>query len=82
MTETEIKKVLNENLFKDIKTIEKTKEYIEMFEKVKGLLEEHRNLIVKKQISTFLNFTKEVAKKLEKQSYKKANATDKDTYCI
>ena len=82
MTETEIKKVLKENLFKDIKTIEKADEYIDMFNKAKELLEEHRNLIVKKQISTFLNFTKEVAKKLEKQSYKKGDAPDKDTYCI
>ena len=82
MTETEIKKVLKENLFKDIKTIEKADEYIDMFNKANELLEEHRNLIVKKQISTFLNFTKEVAKKLEKQSYKKGDAPDKDTYCI
>ena len=82
MTKSEIKKVLNENLFKDIKTIEKADEYIDMFNKANELLEEHRNLIVKKQISTFLNFTKEVAKKLEKQSYKKGDAPDKDTYCI
>ena len=82
MTETEIKKVLNENLFKEIKTIEKADEYIDMFNKANELLEEHRNLIVKKQISTFLNFTKEVAKKLEKQSYKKGDAPNKDTYCI
>ncbi len=82
MTETEIKKVLKENLFKEIKTIEKADEYIDMFNKANELLEEHRNLIVKKQISTFLNFTKEVAKKLEKQSYKKGDAPDKDTYCI
>lgn len=53
-----------------------------MFNKANELLEEHRNLIVKKQISTFLNFTKEVAKKLEKQSYKKGDAPYKDTYCI
>ena len=82
MTKDKINKLLEKELFQNIKTIEETQEYIDMFEKVKGLLEEHRNLIVKKQISTFLNFTKEVAKKLEKQSYKKGDAPDKDTYCI
>ena len=82
MTKDKINKLLEKELFQNIKTIEETQEYIDMFEKVKGLLEEHRNLIVKKQISTFLNFTKEVAKKLEKQSYKKGDAPYKDTYCI
>ena len=82
MTKDEIKELLEKNLFKEIKTIEKADEYIDMFNKANELLEEHRNLIVKKQISTFLNFTKEVAKKLEKQSYKKGDAPDKDTYCI
>ena len=82
MTKDKINKLLEKELFQNIKTIEETQEYIDMFEKVKGLLEEHRNLIVKKQISTFLNFTKEVAKKLEKQSYKKGDAPSKDTYCI
>ena len=69
MEEKEIKKVLNENLFKEIKTVEKAKDYIEMFDKAKSLLEEHRNLIVKKQISTFLNFTKKVAKYFDKDTY-------------
>ena len=82
MTKDEIKELLEKNLFKEIKTIEKADEYIDMFNKANELLEEHRNLIVKKQISTFLNFTKEVAKKLEKQSYKKGDAPSKDTYYI
>ena len=69
MEEKEIKKVLNENIFKEIKTVEKAKDYIEMFDKAKSLLEEHRNLIVKKQISTFLNFTKKVAKYFDKDTY-------------
>ena len=82
MTKDEIKELLEKNLFKEIKTVDKAQEYIDMFNKANELLEEHRNLIVKKQISKFLNFTKEVAKKLEKQSYKKGDAPDKDTYCI
>ena len=50
MTEAEIKKVLNENLFKEIKTIEKADEYIEMFDKVK-------NLLVKQKIQILIEFT-------------------------
>ena len=43
MTETEIKKVLKENLFKEIKTIEKADEYIDMFNKVSELIKEQKN---------------------------------------
>ncbi len=43
MEDKEIKKVLNENLFKDIKTIEKADEYIDMFNKVSELIKEQKN---------------------------------------
>ena len=43
MEDKEIKKVLNENLFKEIKTVEKAQEYIDMFNKANELLEEHKN---------------------------------------
>lgn len=65
MTETEIKKVLNENLFKDIKTIEKADEYIDMFNKANELLEEHKKLIVKNRILPYLDFTRRIYNKLE-----------------
>ena len=70
MTKEEIKKVLKENLFKEIKTVEKAKEYIEMFNKANELLEEHKKQIVKERILPFLNFTKEAAKYLESKGYK------------
>ena len=73
MTTKEIKEILEENLLKDIKTVEKADEYIDMFNKANELLEEHKKLI---QISPFLNFTKEVAKYLESKGYKYDIADD------
>ena len=70
MTKEEIKKVLKENLFKEIKTVEKAREYIDMFSKANELLEEHKKQIVKERILPFLNFTKEAAKYLENKGYK------------
>ena len=43
MTKDEIKELLEKNLFKDIKTIEKADEYIEMFDKAKSLLVKEKN---------------------------------------
>ena len=63
MTEAEIKKVLNENLFKDIKTIEKADEYIEMFDKVK-------NLLVKQKIQILIEFTKKINEYIKAKGYK------------
>ena len=63
MTETEIKKVLNENLFEDIKTIEKADEYIEMFDKVK-------NLLVKQKIQILIEFTKKINEYIKAKGYK------------
>ena len=63
MTETEIKKVLKENLFKDIKTIEKADEYIEMFDKVK-------NLLVKQKIQILIEFTKKINEYIKAKGYK------------
>ena len=74
MTETEIKKVLNENLFKDIKTIEKADEYIEMFDKVKDLLVKEKIPIITKK---YLKFTKEINKYLNK-NIKYELTSDKD----
>ena len=77
MTETEIKKVLNENLFKDIKTIEKAEEYIEMFDKVK-------NLLVKQKIQILIEFTKKIANYLKSKNYKEGEHYTllKDKYII
>ena len=72
MTEAEIKKVLKENLFEDIKTIEKANEYIEMFNKANELLEEHKKLIVKNRILPYLDFTRKIYNKL----------TNKDIYTL
>ena len=63
MTEAEIKKVLNENLFKEIKTIEKADEYIEMFDKVK-------NLLVKQKIQILIEFTKKINEYIKAKGYK------------
>lgn len=68
MTETEIKKVLKENLFKELETKGKLTEseldkYIEMFDKVKNLLVKQKIPII---IKKYLEFTKEVNKYLNK----------------
>ena len=77
MTKDEIKKVLNENLFKDIKTVEKAKDYIEMFDKAKNLLEEHKKLIVKNRILPYLNFTRKIYNELaNKEVYTLLSDTD------
>ena len=77
MTEAEIKKVLNENLFKEIKTIEKADEYIEMFDKVK-------NLLVKQKIQILIEFTKKIANYLKSKNYKEGEHYTllKDKYII
>ena len=79
MTEGKIKKILEENIFKDIKTVDDVDEYINMFKKdVIKLLEdkkaeierENRKAIIEKDIQPYLKFTKEVAKYLESKNYK------------
>ncbi|WP_288623468.1 PD-(D/E)XK nuclease family protein [uncultured Brachyspira sp.] len=79
MTEGKIKKILEENIFKDIKTVEDVDEYINMFKKdVIELLEgkkaeierENRKAIIEKDIQPYLKFTKEVDKYLESKGYK------------
>ena len=75
MEEEEIKKLLDKEFLKELKskgqlTEGKLDEYIEMFGNAKVLLEEHKNLIIKKRILPFSNFTKEVAKYLESKGYK------------
>ena len=79
MTEEKIKKILEENIFKDIKTVEDVDEYINMFKKdVIKLLEgkkaeierENRKAIIEKDIQPYLKFTKEVDKYLESKNYK------------
>ena len=97
MTEGKIKKILEENIFKDIKTVEDVDEYINMFKsQVIGLLEEkrveieaeiereNRKVIIDKFFPHYLKFTKDVIKELEKQGYKKGNfyAPNKDEYRI
>ncbi|TXJ56365.1 hypothetical protein EPJ67_08970 [Brachyspira aalborgi] len=68
MTETEIKKVLKENLFKELETKGKLTEseldkYIELFDKAKDLLVKEKIPII---IKKYLEFTKEVNKYLNK----------------
>ena len=68
MTETEIKKVLKENLFKELETKGKLTEseldkYIEMFDKAKDLLVKEKISIITKK---YLKFTKEINKYLNK----------------
>ena len=97
MTEGKIKKILEENIFKDIKTVEDVDEYINMFKKdVIKLLEgkkseieaeierENRKVIIDEFFPPYLKFTKDVIKELEKQGYKKGNfyAPNKDEYII
>ena len=67
MTEAEIKKVLNENLFKDIKTIEKADEYIDMFDKVKNLLVKQKIQIL---IEILIEFTKKINEYIKAKGYK------------
>ena len=83
MTEGKIKKILEENIFKDIKTVEDVDEYINMFnsqvirllkEKKNEIERENRKAIIEKDIQPYLKFTKEVAKYLESKGYKE----DKD----
>ena len=77
MTKDEIKNVLKENLFKEIKTVEKAQEYIDMFENAKVLLEEHKKLIVKKQILPYLDFTIKIYNELANKDVFKL-LTDKE----
>ena len=72
MTKDEIKELLEKNLFKEIKTIEKADEYIDMFNKTNELLEEHKKLIVKNRILPYLDFTRKIYNKL----------TNKDIYTL
>ena len=82
MTNPKIEKVLEKELFQKIKNEEgniddeELQEYIDIFSKALFSLKR------KKFIQPYSKFTNEVAKKLEKQSYKKGDAPDKDTYCI
>ena len=82
MTKGKIKKILQENIFKDIKTVEDVDEYINMFNsQVIGLLKEKKNeierekrenrkAIIEKDIQPYLKFTKEVDKYLESKNYR------------
>lgn len=68
MEDKEIKKVLNENLFKELETKGKLTEseldkYIEMFDKAKDLLVKEKISIITKK---YLKFTKEINKYLNK----------------
>ena len=72
MEEKEIKRVLNENLFKYIETVEKADEYIGMFNKVSELIKEQKKLIIKKEVLPYFKFANEVVEELEKQGYKKS----------
>ena len=68
MQEKEIKKVLDEKLFKELEskgqlTKGKLNEYIEMFDKAKDLLE-------KQKIQILIKFTKEIANYLKSKNYK------------
>ncbi|TXJ31468.1 hypothetical protein EPJ69_07480 [Brachyspira aalborgi] len=79
MTEAEIKKVLKENLFKELETKGKLTEseldkYIEMFDKAKDLLVKEKIPIITKK---YLKFTKEINKYLNK-NIKYELKSDKD----
>ncbi len=82
MTNPKIEKVLEKELFQKIKNEEgniddeELQEYIDIFSKALFLLKR------KKFIQPYSKFTNEVAKELEKQSYKKGDAPSKDTYYI
>ncbi|TXJ50881.1 hypothetical protein EPJ66_09325 [Brachyspira aalborgi] len=79
MTETEIKKVLKENLFKELEakgelTESELDKYIEMFDKAKDLLVKEKITII---IKKYLKFTKEINKYLNK-NIKYELKSDKD----
>ena len=79
LTETEIKKVLKENLFKELETKGELTEseldkYFEMFDKAKSLLVKEKITII---IKKYLKFTKEVNKYLNK-NIKYELTSDKD----
>lgn len=82
MTNPKIEKVLEKELFQKIKNEEgniddeELQEYIDIFSKALFSLKR------KKFIQPYSKFTNEVAKELEKQSYKKGDAPSKDTYYI
>ena len=65
MTKDEIKELLEKNLFKEIKRVDKAQEYVDMFNKANELLEEHKKLIVKNRILPYLDFTRRIYNKLE-----------------
>ena len=79
MTEAEIKKVLNKNLFKEIKTVDEAQEYIDMFNKAKSLLVKEKITII---IKKCLKFTKEINKYIKAKGYKEGKdytlLTDKE----
>ena len=79
MTREKIKKILEENIFKDIKTVEDVDEYINMFkndviqllnDKKNEIERENRKAFIEKNIPPYLKFTKEAAKYLESKGYK------------
>ena len=79
LTETEIKKVLKENLFKELEakgelTESELDKYFEMFDKAKSLLVKEKITII---IKKYLKFTKEVNKYLNK-NIKYELTSDKD----
>ena len=65
MIKDEIKELLEKNLFKEIKTVDKAQEYIDMFNKANELFEEHKKLIVKNRILPYLDFTRKIYNELE-----------------
>ena len=65
MIKDEIKELLEKNLFKEIKTVDKAQEYIDMFNKANELLGEHKKLIVKNRILPYLDFTRKIYNELE-----------------
>ena len=90
MTKDEIENVLKENLFKEIKTVEKAQEYIDMFENAKVLLEEkkakileeNRKAFIEKNIPPYLKFTKDVKKYLESKGYEDFYGIEDDNHII
>ena len=72
LTETEIKKVLKENLFKELEakgelTESELDKYFEMFDKAKSLLVKEKITII---IKKYLKFTKEINKYIKAKGYK------------
>ena len=84
MTKDKIKKLLEKELFKNIKTIEEAQEYIDMFENTKVLLEEkraeiereNRKAIIDKNFQPYLKFTEDVKKYLGSKGYEDTDITD------